>query len=278
MQKITRELERFDFHAYALELYEFVWNQFCDWYVESAKSAFYGEDEQRKQLTLRVFDYVFSQILRFMHPVMPFVTEELYHSLGYVADADSIMLASWPLPLARDAASWTPAPPADLVVTLGDHADLVDEKFSLIRAGRNLRRTYNIPTNKKIAYFLKPTDDEFAAMLREDEASLVTLLNASELTIDPDYEPEGTVPSAVEKHGLIYMPLAGVIDVEQELQRLGKQRDELEKALVGLDKKLSNEKFLANAPEDVVSRERARRDELKAKHEQVMTLLKELGA
>ena len=92
----TKNLADFDFHAYALELYEFIWNEFCDWYVESAKSAFYSDDEGRKAATLSIFDHVFSRILRILNPVMPFITEELYHSLGYVEEADTIMVAQWP--------------------------------------------------------------------------------------------------------------------------------------------------------------------------------------
>ncbi len=260
--QITETLGKFDFHAYALQLYEFIWNEFCDWYVESAKSAFYGEDEQRKQNTLRVFDYVFARILQVLHPAMPFVTEEIYHELGYVEQNDSIMLASWPT--------------ADDYGINADEVALIGEKFDLIRAGRNLRSNYNIPTNKKIPYFVKPTTDVFKDLLNADVASVITLLNAEAVTIDADYEPDGTVPSAAGKFGLIYMPLAGIIDVAAETKRLEKQRDELEKHLIGIDKKLANENFVSRAPAEVVERERTRREEFAGKLEQIQNLLKDL--
>jgi valyl-tRNA synthetase len=270
VRQITALLEQFDFHAYSLALYEFVWNQFCDWYVESAKSAFYGENAARKATTLRVFDYVYARILRLMHPVMPFVTEELYHGLGYVAEEDSLMLAQWPQPLSD-------AEQARLGLT-PEYLALVEEKFSLIRAGRTLRTNYNIPTNKRIPYYLKPTDEAFAAMLAADLDAVRTLLNAESLTVDAAYNPQGTIPSAVEKHGLIYMPLAGLIDTAQEKARLTKQRDEVQKFIDSLDKKLANAGFVAKAPPEVVAKERERRGELVAKLEQVTALLRGLGA
>ncbi len=259
---ITAALEKFDFHAYALQLYEFIWNEFCDWYVESAKSAFYSEDPARKAATLRVFDHVFSKILRLLHPVMPFVSEEIYHELGYITDADSIMLAEWPE--ADDYGI------SDQLVTL------TEEKFELIRAGRNLRGTYNISMSKRIPYFIKPTTDEFNELITADIDSVRGLLNAESVEVDPNYEPDGMVPSGVSKFGNIYMPLKGVIDVEAELERLNKQKAELEKHLGGLAKKLSNENFLTRAPSNVVENEKKRQAELQAKLDQVLSLLDSL--
>lgn len=262
VERITSILEKFDFHSYALELYEFIWNEFCDWYVESAKSAFYSGDDARKQQTLQVFDSVFSKILRIIHPAMPFVSEEIYHELGYVAEADSIMTAPWPL--------------ADNLVFDADLVQLTSEKFGLISAGRSLRTTYNIPMSKKVDYFLKPTTPAFAALLAEDEGAVSALLNAKSIVVDANYEPEGTVPSGVCKFGIIYMPLQGLIDLEAETARLNKEKDQLEKHLGGLAKKLSNENFLRRAPAQVVESEKRRRDELHAKLDQVLDLLEGL--
>ena len=265
----TKNLETFDFHAYALDLYEFVWNEFCDWYVESAKAAFYGDDEAAKATALRVFDFALSRILRVMHPVIPFLTEELYHALGFVAEDDSIMLSTWPEPLS-----------AETCVRLGvDSAteELVSHKFDLVRAGRNLRATYNIPFAKRVPYFVKPTDTATGELLAADPDSLRTLLNAASVSIDPDFEPEGLMPSAVGQGCLIYLPLEGVIDLEEEKARLDKQRGELVKGITGITKKLGNENFVSRAPESVVARERERRGELQEKLDQVDELAALLG-
>ncbi len=269
IRNLTTHLDQFDFHAYALQLYDFVWSEFCDWYVESAKSAFYGESEERKRTTLRIFDHVYGQVLRLMHPVMPFVTEELYHNLGYVGDEGSVMLADWPRPLEAAEQERLGLDP-----TL---VELVAEKFRLVRAGRNLRSAYNIPMAQKIDYFLKPTDAAFQEIIERDPASMQTLLNASKLTIDAAFEPEGSIPSAVEKHGLVYMPLTGLIDIDAELARLDKQRDELLRGLSALDNKLSNDKFVSKAPAEVVQRERQRQRELREKFDQVQALMSDLS-
>jgi valyl-tRNA synthetase len=265
----TTALEKFDFHAYAIGLYEFVWNGFCDWYVESAKSAFYGDDDARQKSTAAVFDHALSCILRLMHPVMPFVTEEIYHGIGYVPEDDSIMNAPWPEPL-----------PAARLEELGISAAavaLVDEKFELVRAGRNLRADYDIPYSRRIPYFVKPTETAFAAMLDEDSESLRALLNAETVTIDADYAPTDSAPSALGTRGVIYMPLEGVVDLDEERRRLAKQREELVKVLTGIDRKLSNEQFISRAPAAVVDRERERQTEFTEKLRQVDDLAAKLG-
>jgi valyl-tRNA synthetase len=265
----TNQLEAFNFNAYSNVLYEFVWNQFCDWFVESAKSAFYSDDDTRKQNTLRVYDAVMHRILRLMHPVMPFVTEELYHHLGYVGGDQTIMDAIWPEPM-------TDAQKERL--GLGDaFIQSVENRFELIRGGRLLRGTYNIPSNQRIPYFIRPTDAAFGELLATDVDSLKTLLNAESVTIDPDYAPDGPTPSSVGHGAQIYLPLAGIVDVEAEMDRLNKQAETLEKGLKGLDAKLNNEKFVQNAKPEVVARERDRRVELREKYDQVQAVLKSLA-
>ena len=265
----TESLESFKFHNYVLQLYDFVWSEFCDWYVESAKAVFYGNDDQLKQSVLKVFDFVFSQILRVAHPVMPFVTEEIYHHLGYIEESESVMLAEWPRPISGTVKT-------RLHIT-NEVSEMVEEKFNLIKAGRNLRGTYNIPFTKKIAYTIKPTNKRFADIITDDPDSVRVLLNADSVKIDPDFSAENSVPSAVGKFGLIFMPLAGIIDVKQETRRLTQQMEELQNLLKQIDAKLMNEKFLTRAPEDVVDRERQRRKEFYQKLQQVEQLLAQLG-
>ncbi len=265
---ITNSLENFDFHSYTLELYEFVWNQFCDWYVESAKAVFYGADESLRIEVLRVFDFTFSAILRLIHPVMPFVTEELFHNLGYVDESGSIMLATWPTALDNETIN-------ELGLS-AENDNMVEEKFSLIKAGRNLRGNYNIPFSKKIAYTIKPTDPRFECLLNSDLDSVRAHLNAETVVVDEAYTPTGSIPSGVGKYGLIFMPLSGAIDVDSEVQRLSKQRDELTAAIEGIDKRLANDNFVSRAPAAVVEREREKRREFVDKIQRLEGLLSEL--
>ncbi|MFT5129040.1 MAG: valyl-tRNA synthetase [Rhodothermales bacterium] len=262
--KATQALDDFDFHGYAIDLYEFVWNSFCDWYVESAKAVFYSEDEAARTAVLNAFDYALWSILRIMHPIMPFITEEVAHGMGFIPEEDSIMLADWPV-----------LPCADGLSRLGlaaDTASLVEAKFELVRAGRNLRGMYKIPFARKVPYIVKPTSAEFADLLAADSDSMRSLLNAETVTVDPDFEPAGTVPSAVGDGAIIYLPLEGIIDVDEEKNRLAKQHEELTRVIGGIDKKLSNEQFVTRAKPEIVDRERARRDEFMAKLKQVQEL------
>ena len=265
--EITRALQEFSFHELARLQYEFVWNEFCDWYLESVKAAFSSDDEQERQVVLRVFDYAMSILLRLLHPVMPFVTEEIYHQLGFVAEDDSIMLAPWPEPLGDAALCRLGATP--------DVVTQVSAKFELIRGIRNVKASYGIAPNRKIDVVIAPTD-EAAALLQEDTVSLASLLNAASLDVVSGYEPDGPTGVAVGTAGTAYLPLVGLIDVASELERLRKQEAELAKHATGSERKLSNENFVSRAPKEVVARERERladmRDKLARLREQIAVL------
>lgn len=254
---VTKALEGFHFHDMCHSLYEFVWNEFCDWYLESAKAILNGEDAQARDTVLRVFDYTFSRMLRLLHPIMPFITEELYHNLGFAADAETIMYAEWPLAL-----------PAGQSAAMGadeDIVNLVASKFDLIRNIRNVRSTYQIPPNQKIKVILVPTDESAAAFLKEDPASLASLMTASEVDIATNHTSSGSTGTAVGDLATAFLPLEGVVDFDAEKKRLQKQEAELLAFIDKAGKKLSNEKFVANAPEKVVQLERDRLTDLQEK-------------
>ena len=207
--------------------------------------------------------------LRLLHPLMPFLTEELWHAMGYGADADSIMTAPWPTPLPGDQlAAWG----ADV-----DAVDYVDAKHELIRAGRALRQDYGIAAGRKIGYLIRPANADAAERLRADTASLSSLLRAETLEIDPELEPGSVMPSVIVPMGTIYLPLEGLIDVEAERTRLTGQVAEVEKHLSGVLSKLSNSSFVEKAPEHVVSRQRELQVELEGKRAKLQGLLEALA-
>ncbi len=244
----TDSLDRFSFHEMTHNLYEFVWNEFCSWYLESAKAVFYDGDEAGKQVTLRIFDHVLATALRLLHPVMPFITEELYHTLGFIPQEDSIMLAAWPQPLSE----------AELE-RLGATADLVGKvaaKFALVRAVRNIKSNYNVPVSKKIEVVIVPTSPEGGDFLRLDPVALKAQLTAASVEISLDYQETGPKGVAVSELATAYVPLAGLIDIEAERARLEKQKDEVLAFMDRTRKKLSNENFVKRAPVEVVERER----------------------
>ena len=230
-----------------------MWNEFCSWYLESAKAVFQSETVA-KTGTLRIFDYVMGQFLRLLHPVMPFVTEDLAHQAGFVAEADSVMLAPWPEPLAEGRL-------AELGASEGTVARTA-AKFDLIRGIRNVRAQYKIPASTRAPVVIVPAQPEDGDYLRSDLDSLQGLLYASSVAVQADFQPDGPSGVAVAAIGSAYIPLADVIDLDKERARLEKQLAETEQFIAGAERKLANESFVNRAPADVVNRERERLAEL----------------
>mgnify|MGYP006281415721 CR=1 FL=1 len=269
--RITAEatdcLNRFSFHEMTHALYEFVWNEFCDWYLESAKAVLNSGDDRQRAVVQRVFDHVFSRILRLLHPVMPFVTEELYHQLGFIADDAFLTDAAWPE--AFDAGA------TERLGTTDDLVEQVSGKFELIRAVRNIRSAYNVAPNRPVDVVLRPVSEEAAAFLREDEVSLRALLNAGEITVDAQAAVDGPKATAVTSMGTAYVPLEGLIDLAAERARLQKQAQEILGFIRKAEGKLNNEKFVSKAPAQVVQRER---DNLSEQTEKLERLRAQMAA
>ncbi len=254
IQTCHASLEKMRFNDAAHALYEFTWRQFCDWYVEYSKEPLYGDNPARRRRTLALMHTVFSNTLRLLHPFMPFVTEELWHVMGYARDSDSILDAPWPKPFEQAT-----------LKTLGIDAattEYVDNRQELIRVGRNLRADYEVPPSRKIDYIIKPVNNETAQRLHADQASLLTHLRASRVRIDPEFQPDGAIPSGVGRLGAIYMPVEGVIDVAAEVAKLNGQLEKTEQELGRVTKKLANEGFICKAPANVVEVQKKRKTEL----------------
>ena len=270
--KAAREaLEGFKFHQAAHEIYEMVWSTFCDWFIESCKPRLYGDPEAKKQ-TLAVLDFVLWKLLRLLHPFMPFVTEELAHQMDFLKDSESIMYAHYPTmfnELGLD----------DLMDDIDDILDLVEDKFQMVRAGRNLRVSYDIAPGKKLKYYIKAATAAHEKFLSDEIANLKFMLNAEEVTVSmEEYKAEDGpgAPSALVNAGAIYLPLKGVIDIEAETAKLNKQKKELLGWIKGSEAKLNNQGFLAKAPPKVVEDARAHLAEMKDKLARVEEALKSL--
>ncbi len=261
-------LERYRFNDAALVIYDFVWHQVCDWYLESVKDTLYGDDAARRAQVLRVMHHVLGAALRLLHPFMPFLTEELWHAMGYARDdspAAFILTAPWPEPAA--AATLAHWGVSDELVAY------VDAKHELIRAGRTLRADFGLPPTKPIDYIIKPASAAAAGRLEEDRAGVAALLRAETLTVDAAFVPEKATPSAVGELGTIYMPLRGLLDVEAER---GRQQAQLDKVLGDLDRvarKLGNTEFVTRAPAEVVEQQRQNRKNLLERRDKIQRLI-----
>ena len=269
--EVTAAFAAYRFTDATATLYRFFWSEFCDWYVESCKATFFGDDPARKANVLAVFDFVTGHTLRLFHPFVPFITEELWHGMGYADDMPpdqggrSIMTAHWPAAFKDDFKA---------LYGLDETIDeLVAAKHELVTAGRNLRGIGNIPFAKKVEYILKPAGD-----LDPNETEVIqSLLNAEPLRVDSAYAPRKGTPAARSAMGEVFLPLDGLVDVEAEKDRLQKQLTKIESEIEKVNAKLGNPNFVEKVPPEVLQENKDRLADWQEKEAQTRGALEYLG-
>ena len=231
-----------------------------------------GEGEATRANVLAVIDFVLSHTLRLFHPFMPFITEELWQSMGFKDDmpADqggtSIMTAPWPKPFSAEERDF---------YSLDDcYLEFADAKFEVVTQGRNLRREANLPSNKKVKFVLKPAQE----ISDNDREVIRTLLNAESFDLAPDYVPAKGTPTTRTPLGELYLPLEGLVDVGAETARLKKELEKLAGEMGKIEAKLNNAGFVAKAPPQVIEQSRKQLEELQAKSAHAQKALETLGA
>jgi valyl-tRNA synthetase len=254
IDEVRAALDGYRFNDAATTLYRFLWNEFCDWYVELAKMSLYGDDAAARTTTLATLVSVFEGALRLLHPLMPFITDELWHALPGV-DAATPALVLKPYPRAgeaeRDAAAEA----------------RVERLIDVVRAVRNLRSEMNLPPSREIDLFVASRDEAALADLRGFDGAVRALAKVARLELLADAEhPRGSAVAVAG--GLeLYVPLAGLIDVAAERERLEREIERVAKELGQATRKLGNEDFMRRAPEEIVAKERAKASELGEKQE-----------
>ena len=247
--EVTENMEAFELGVASAKVYDFIWSDFCDWYIELTKARLQGEDRQAKENAQHVLVYVLTETLKLLHPFMPFITEEIWQALPHSEGAgDYLMLERWP---AADPA-W-----ADM-----EAKGAMEAVMDVIRAIRARRAEMNVPPSKKARLTLVTQEgDVFAA----GAAHLKRLAGCDQVTIQADdlTDTAGMV-CGVTHLAKAYLPLAQLVDVEKEKARLAKDLDKKQGELRGLEAKLANPGFLSKAPEAVVAAERDRAEKLKA--------------
>ena len=236
---IEKGYREYEFNNVAQRLYDFIWSDYCDWFVESAKTEIFSEDESRKKSALAVMDYALSAIVRLLHPFMPHITEELWSLLGL--GTGSIQFAPPPKKIAlKD---------VDL-----KKRKLVAAIYETVQAGRNLRAQARIPSNQKAKFALRSKQEGLAA----ERETIARLLNASELIIDSNFQSGAGTPVATTHLGEIFLIVD--VDISAERERLEKEIGKVEVELRTVEAKLANKSFIDRAPQDVVELNRQRQE------------------
>ncbi|QHS22916.1 valine--tRNA ligase [Virgibacillus sp. MSP4-1] len=260
IEQVTRHIDKYDFGEAGRHLYNFIWDEFCDWYIEMAKLPLYGEDEQAKHTTKSVLVYVLDQTMRMLHPFMPFITEEIWQHLPH--EGESITIADWPS--------------VNSEFTNQQASSEMKLLVDIIRSIRNIRAEVNTPMSKEIQMLIKASDEDIMEGLQKNRHYLERFCNPSDLTIHTDVDVPEKAMSSVVTGAEVYLPLEGLINIEEEIDRLKKEWEKWNSEVERVEKKLANEKFVQNAPVDIVEQEREKGRDYKEKREKVEQRLKDL--
>jgi valyl-tRNA synthetase len=262
ISEVTIALNEYKFSDATASLHRFFWGEYCDWYVEATKAVFSGTDAARKVNTLAVIDFVLSHALRLFHPFLPFITEELWHGMGYATDmpenqgGKTIMFAPWPMPLDGDFKGH---------YGLDDcYLKIAGAKYELVSQGRNLRREANISAGKKIRYVLRPLN----FLPPHDIEVIRLLLNAEAVEVSENYQPaKGTLTARTEL-GELFLPLEGLRsagELAAEKTRVTKELEKIESEISKVEQKLANPSFTQKVPPQVLLAHQQRLAEWQAK-------------
>jgi valyl-tRNA synthetase len=240
---VDAALTSFRFNEAASDLYRFTWSEFCDWYIELVKDDLYKGDAERQASAKYVLWLVLENLLRLLHPFMPFITEEIWQALPKNGAVDSIMLAEFPTPREE----WT---------AFGAAATEMELVMEVIKGIRNIRGEMEVAPSKQIAAILDCKSNESYALLKRNEFYVMSLARLSDLAIGQGIERPEEASLQVAGDVEIIVPLRGLVNVEEEEKRLNKEIAKIEKDMEFLSKKLENPSFVERAPADVVVKER----------------------
>jgi len=260
IEHVTRLSERYEFGEVGRALYNFIWDDFCDWYIEMAKLPLYGENEAAKKTTRSILAYVLDNTMRLLHPFMPFITEEIWQNLPHAGE--SITTAAWPV----------------VKPELSDDQAAQEMKLlmEMIRSVRNIRAEVNTPMSKKIKMLVKAKDAAVLKAIENNRGYIERFCNPEELQLGVDIDVPEKAMTAVITGLEIILPLEGLINIDEEIARLEKEYEKLNKEVDRVQKKLSNEGFMKKAPESVIAEERAKEQDYLEKRSIVEARIKEL--
>ncbi len=260
---VTENMDKFELGIAVQKVYDFIWDEFCDWYIELTKQRIYNKEtnETSAKVALWTLRYVLGQGLKLLHPFMPFVSEEIYSALN--PEEESLMISSWP--------EYT----SDL-----DHPEMeaiIEDAKEVIRGIRNLRAEMNVPMKKKISVYLVAQEDKTAKGFELIKEQIMPLLGASAIYVQNTKENiSDDAVSVVTANAVAYLPLEELVDKEQEIERLTKEKNKIQGELARVEGMLSNERFMSKAPETKVNEEKEKLEKYRQMMAQVDERLEKL--
>lgn len=280
IREVTSALAGYNFSEATSVLYRFFWSEYCDWFIEASKAALVRPEDvattspgnlRAAKNKVAVIDFILGNTLRLFHPFLPFITEELWHGLGYQHDlpadrgGQTIMRATWPKAFSEEEKEY---------FGLDSTAEqLASAKYALVSLGRNLKAQANVPSNKRVPFVLRPS-----GQLAAQEIEVIRLLlNADVLTVvGADWSPSKGTPVAANELGELYLPLAGLMDFAAERARLTKEIEKAKNEIKKVEDKLGNPSFVQKVPASVLSEHQGRLGDWQTKLRQLETSLAEL--
>lgn len=259
IEKVTHLFDRFEFGEAGRNLYNFIWDDFCDWYIEMSKETLYGDNPEAKRMNQAVLVYVLDNIVRLLHPIMPFVTEEIFSKLP--TTTGSIVVASYP-----EVNAFSDESAAEGMEVLKE----------VIRAVRNIRAEVNTPLSKAVTILIQANDEKVQAFLTANQNYIMRFCNPDELVIATELAVPDMAMSQVITGATIYLPLANLINLTEEIARLEKELAKLDGEVKRVQGKLANERFVSKAPQAVVDQERAKEADYLEKQQAVAQRIAQL--
>ena len=258
---VTENLDKYELGIAVQKVYDFIWEEFCDWYIEMVKPRLYNDENTTKAAALWTLKTVLANALKMLHPYMPFITEEIFCTL--CPEEESIMISSWP----EFKTEWDFKADEEAV-------EIIKEA---VRSIRNVRTGMNVPPSKKAKVFVVSEDEAVRTVFENGKVFFASLGYASEVLVQADKEGiDEDAVSAVTGKAVIYMPFAELVDIDKEIERLKKEEEKLTKELARVNGMLSNERFISKAPEAKIAEEREKLEKYTNMMEQVKQRLAQL--
>jgi valyl-tRNA synthetase len=260
IENMDYNYDKFEFGEAAKAIHSFSWEDFAAWYVEISKIALNSDDEERINQTKSILSYVLLDIMKLLHPFMPFVTEEIYQNIPHIES--SIMVSSWPSIIEE----------FDNDEAINDF-EIIQE---IVKAIRNVRQEYGVAPSKQININIKTSNDKIKSMLLENSSVLKRFINPENLKISTSITPDNDDVAIVLTNAEIYLPLGSLVDITQEIERLENELSKLKGEIKRCEGMLKNPNFVEKAPAFKVNQEREKLENYKEQYETVEKRIGEL--